>query len=72
MLSSCWAVEVMHLLQAGASPFVKNSKGQVPAELCADNMTFEVLQSYMAYQGSAQDSWADAWMAKTSPLKLHK
>jgi len=37
---------VVRLLQAGASPHVRNAKGQVPAELCADNGTYEAIRAY--------------------------
>jgi len=37
---------VVLLLTAGAHPHVRNNKGQLPAELCADNGTFEAIRSY--------------------------
>lgn len=37
---------VVRLLQAGTSPHTRNAKGQVPAELCADNGTYEAIRSY--------------------------
>lgn len=37
---------VVRLLQAGAPPHQRNNKGQMPAELCADNGTFEALRSF--------------------------
>lgn len=41
---------VVRLLQAGASPHQKNNKGQMPAELCADNGTYEALRSFELHQ----------------------
>jgi len=37
---------VVRLLQAGAPPHLRNSKGQMAAELCADNGTYEALRSF--------------------------
>lgn len=37
---------VVRLLQAGAPLHKRNTKGQMPAELCADNGTFEALRSF--------------------------
>lgn len=37
---------VVRLLQAGAPCHKRNTKGQMPAELCADNGTFEALRSF--------------------------
>jgi len=44
---------VVRLLQANASPHVRNNKGQMPAELCADNGTFEALRSFELHQQQA-------------------
>eukprot|EP00931_Biecheleriopsis_adriatica_P042299 TRINITY_DN24112_c0_g2_i2.p1 TRINITY_DN24112_c0_g2~~TRINITY_DN24112_c0_g2_i2.p1 ORF type:complete len:715 (-),score=153.46 TRINITY_DN24112_c0_g2_i2:99-2204(-) len=41
---------VIRLLQAGAKPNQKNSKGQVPSELCADNGTYEAIRSFELHQ----------------------
>jgi len=41
---------VVRLLQAGAPAHQRNNKGQMPAELCADNGTFEALRSYELHQ----------------------
>lgn len=41
---------VVHLLQVGATPHQRNNKGQMAAELCADNGTFEALRSFDLHQ----------------------
>lgn len=41
---------VVLLLQAGTPPQVRNSKGQVAAELCADNGTYEAIRSFELHQ----------------------
>mmetsp|Transcript_45881 Transcript_45881/g.109253 ORF Transcript_45881/g.109253 Transcript_45881/m.109253 type:complete len:758 (+) Transcript_45881:142-2415(+) len=45
---------VVHLLKSGASPFARNTKGQLPSELCADSATQEVLQSFQAHCKATQ------------------
>jgi len=49
---------VVRLLRCGASPHVRNHKGQVPAELCADNGTYEAIRSYELHlQQSPGQPW---------------
>mmetsp|Transcript_26759 Transcript_26759/g.62407 ORF Transcript_26759/g.62407 Transcript_26759/m.62407 type:complete len:720 (-) Transcript_26759:90-2249(-) len=50
---------VVRLLQAGACHHTRNAKGQVPAELCADNGTYEAIRSYELHmQQSPGTPWA--------------
>ncbi|CAJ1329925.1 unnamed protein product [Effrenium voratum] len=49
---------VIRLLQAGAKLNQRNSKGQVPSELCADNGTYEAIRSYELHQ---QQSPGQPW-----------
>jgi len=41
---------VVRLLQAGASLTKRNSKGQMPAELCADSGTYEAIRTFERHQ----------------------
>lgn len=41
---------VVMLLQVGAKVSLKNRKGQLPADLCADNGTYEVIHSFEMHQ----------------------
>eukprot|EP00928_Gymnodinium_smaydae_P070510 TRINITY_DN54328_c0_g1_i1.p1 TRINITY_DN54328_c0_g1~~TRINITY_DN54328_c0_g1_i1.p1 ORF type:complete len:718 (+),score=118.74 TRINITY_DN54328_c0_g1_i1:56-2155(+) len=41
---------VVRLLRAGAKSNLRNAKGQLPTELCADNGTYEALRSYEMHQ----------------------
>ncbi|CAE7535252.1 secG [Symbiodinium sp. CCMP2592] len=57
---------VIRLLQAGAKLNQRNSKGQVPSELCADNGTYEAIRSYEIHQ---QQGAGQAW---DFPLDAHQ
>jgi len=46
---------VVRLLRAGAEPHVRNNKGQMAAELCADNGTYEALRSYELHAQQSPD-----------------
>lgn len=54
---------VVRLLQAGAKPSQKNGKGQLPAELCADNATFEAMKAFELHQ---QQSPGEAWQCNVN------
>jgi hypothetical protein len=51
---------VVSLLRAGAPPAKANCRGQLPSDLCADNGTFDALQSYQQHLLAAPGKpWVD-------------
>ncbi|CAE8633058.1 unnamed protein product, partial [Polarella glacialis] len=57
---------VVLLLQAGARPNHRNGKGQVPAELCADNGTYEAIRSFELHQ---QKTNGRPWDVRIDPAQ---